>query len=141
MQPIPVYLITTGVSTWIVQNFLIYHFWMLTRNWYILVLLIISSLAALAGSIATAAIIIKLPGYNDRDTVQIPVTIWLGLSAITDVSITVTLIYALRRMKTSFRKTKDMMKGLITLAIETGTPGSVVCTIALIISLNDTESY
>ncbi|EEB98164.1 hypothetical protein MPER_02376, partial [Moniliophthora perniciosa FA553] len=66
--------------------------------------------------------------------------IWLGLSAVTDVSITVTLIYALRRMKTTFRKTKDLMKGLITLAIQTGTPGSVVATIALIIYLNDTES-
>ncbi|EEB89356.1 hypothetical protein MPER_12555 [Moniliophthora perniciosa FA553] len=79
-------------------------------------------------------------GYNDRDYVRIPVTIWLGLSAVTNVSITVILIYALRRIKTNFRGTKNMIKQLTTLSIQTGTPGSVVATIALIIYLNDTES-
>uniref|UniRef100_A0A0W0EX89 DUF6534 domain-containing protein n=1 Tax=Moniliophthora roreri TaxID=221103 RepID=A0A0W0EX89_MONRR len=91
-------------------------------------------------SIATAVIIVQHPGYDDRDTVRIPVTIWLGLSAITDVSITAILIYTLQRMKTNFRKTRNMIKRLTTLAIQTGTPGSVVATIALIIYLNDTES-
>ncbi|KAI3609005.1 hypothetical protein WG66_011052 [Moniliophthora roreri] len=92
------------------------------------------------GSIATAVIIIQHPGYEDRDTVRIPVTIWLGLSAVTDVSITAILIYTLQRMKTNFRKTKNLIKRLTTLAIQTGSPGSMVATIALIIYLNDTES-
>ncbi|ESK89119.1 hypothetical protein Moror_5292 [Moniliophthora roreri MCA 2997] len=138
--PIPVYLITTGVSAWIVQHFLIYRFWMLSKNWYISIVLVLTSISAMAGSIATAVIIIQHPGYEDRDTVRIPVTIWLGLSAVTDVSITAILIYTLQRMKTNFRKTKNLIKRLTTLAIQTGSPGSMVATIALIIYLNDTES-
>ncbi|ESK89909.1 hypothetical protein Moror_797 [Moniliophthora roreri MCA 2997] len=138
--PIPVYLVTTGASAWIVQHFLIYRFWMLSKNSYIAVVLVMTSMAGMAGSIATAVIIVQHPGYDDRDTVRIPVTIWLGLSAITDVSITAILIYTLQRMKTNFRKTRNMIKRLTTLAIQTGTPGSVVATIALIIYLNDTES-
>ncbi|KAI3614548.1 hypothetical protein WG66_009742 [Moniliophthora roreri] len=92
----------------------------------------------IAGAITTGVMITQRPGYDERDTVRIPVTIWLGLSAITDISITAVLIYNLRQMKTKFRKTRNMVKRLSTLAIQTGTPGSVVATIALIIYLNDT---
>ncbi|KAK7040333.1 hypothetical protein VNI00_009801 [Paramarasmius palmivorus] len=97
-------------------------------------------MCAMAGSIATAVIIIQHPTYDQRDTVRIPVTIWLGLSAVTDVSITAILIFTLHRMKTTIRKTRNLIKRLTTLAIQTGSPGSVVASIALIIYLNDTES-
>ncbi|EEB90447.1 hypothetical protein MPER_11345, partial [Moniliophthora perniciosa FA553] len=92
------------------------------------------------GAIATAVVVIQHPRYEDRGPTRITVMIWLGLSAVTDVSITAILIYTLQRMKTNLRKTKNLIKRLTTLAIQTGSPGSMVATIALIIYLNDIES-
>ncbi|KAI3621559.1 hypothetical protein WG66_000384 [Moniliophthora roreri] len=79
-------------------------------------------------------------GYEYRGAVRIPASIWLGLSAVTDVSITAILIYTLRRMKTNLQKTKNLIKRLTTLAIQTGSPGSAVATIALIVYFRDIES-
>ncbi|ESK84851.1 hypothetical protein Moror_14956 [Moniliophthora roreri MCA 2997] len=73
---------------------------------YILVLLVIFSMSGMAGSIATAVITTQHPGYEGRGIVRVPVTIWLGLSAVTDVSITAILIRTLQRVKTDFWKTR-----------------------------------
>ncbi|ESK84453.1 hypothetical protein Moror_6197 [Moniliophthora roreri MCA 2997] len=137
---LPTHLITTGISALIVQNFLIWRFWMLSKNWYISLLLVGTSMSGTAGSLAAAVIIIQHPGYEYRGAVRIPASIWLGLSAVTDVSITAILIYTLRRMKTNLQKTKNLIKRLTTLAIQTGSPGSAVATIALIVYFRDIES-
>ncbi|KAL0568988.1 hypothetical protein V5O48_012987 [Marasmius crinis-equi] len=138
--PIPVYLVTTGASAWIVQHFLIFRFWLLSKNKFITPMLILASMTAFAGSIATAVIIVHNPTYEQRNAVTVPVTIWLVSSAVSDVSIAVILIYTLQRIKTSMRKTKNLIRRLTTLAIQTGSPGSVVATMALIVYLNDPEN-
>lgn len=137
--PIPVYLVTTGASAWIVQQFLIYRFYLLSKNRWISPILLTVSYAAFGGSIATAAIITKKSDYSARNDVQVSVTIWLVSSAIADISIAVILIYTLQRMKTNFRKTKNLIRRLTTLAIQTGGPGSVVASLALALYLQDTE--
>ncbi|KAF9257505.1 hypothetical protein L218DRAFT_1017607 [Marasmius fiardii PR-910] len=104
--PIPVYLITTGASAWIVQQFLIYRYWSLSKNRFISLALVITSYAAFVGSIVTAVMIVQHPTYTERDLVRIPVTIWLACSAVSDVCIAAILIYTLKRMKATYRKTK-----------------------------------
>ncbi|KAI3621573.1 hypothetical protein WG66_000377 [Moniliophthora roreri] len=88
-----------------------------SKSRYILVLLVIFSMSGMAGSIATAVITTQHPGYEGRGIVRVPVTIWLGLSAVTDVSITAILIRTLQRVKTDFWKTRNLIKRLTTLAI------------------------
>ncbi|KAG7087069.1 hypothetical protein E1B28_013050 [Marasmius oreades] len=138
--PLPAYLVTTGASAWIVQQFLIFRFWLLSKNKIITPFLMLTSLAAFAGAIVTAVVIIKHPTYAERAEANISVTVWLIASAGSDILIAAILIYTLQRMKTSFRKTQTLIKRLTILAIQTGSPGSVVATIGLIVYLNDNEN-
>ncbi|KAF9265988.1 hypothetical protein L218DRAFT_971845 [Marasmius fiardii PR-910] len=104
--PFPVYLVTTGASAFIVQQSLIFRFWTLTKSLIVTIYLVLSSLAAFGGAIATAVIVHRFSTFSERGHVRIPVTIWLVASAIADVSIASTLIFVLHRVKTPFRTTK-----------------------------------
>ncbi|KAF9258640.1 hypothetical protein L218DRAFT_713844 [Marasmius fiardii PR-910] len=139
-KPMPVYLVTTGASAWIVQQFLIFRFWLLSRNRIITPFLMLTSIAAFAGAIVTAVVIVKHPTYSERTAADTPVTIWLVASAGSDILIAAILIYTLQRIKTPFRKTQTLIKRLTILAIQTGSPGSVVATVGLIVYLNDNEN-
>ncbi|KAI3621568.1 hypothetical protein WG66_000395 [Moniliophthora roreri] len=137
--PFPVFAATTGASAFIVQQFLIYRFWSLTKNRFVTPFLILESIAAFAGALATAVVVVQHSTFNERDSVRIPVTIWLVFSAVADVSIAAVLIYTLHRFKSPFKRTKNMIKELTTLAIQTGASGSLVATIALIVYLSDPD--
>ncbi|KAK1231970.1 hypothetical protein PQX77_004890 [Marasmius sp. AFHP31] len=138
--PMPVYLVTTGASTWMVQHFLIFRYWLLSRNKFITPFLILSSMIAFTGTIVTTVVIIRFPEYQDRTKADIPVTTSLVASAVSDILIAAILIYTLQRLKTAMRKTESLVKRLTILAIQTGSPGSLVATIALIVYLNDNEN-
>ncbi|KAK1231982.1 hypothetical protein PQX77_004905 [Marasmius sp. AFHP31] len=138
--PMPVYLVTTGASAWIVQHFLIFRYWLLSRNKFITPFLILSSMIAFAGAIVTAVVIVKFPEYENRAKADIPVTTWLVASAVSDILIAAILIYTLQRLRTALRKTENLVKRLTILAIQTGSPGSLVATIGLIVYLNDNEN-
>ncbi|KAE9397919.1 hypothetical protein BT96DRAFT_921124 [Gymnopus androsaceus JB14] len=139
--PIPVYLITTGLSAFIVQTYLNHRYWRLTKHYIVTPILLLFSLTALGGSIATAAIIVKFPLYNERSEVTVPVTVWLVASAVSDVCIALALIVQLQRVRsqTSFKSTKSLISRLTTSAIQTGAPGATVATIALIVYLNNPD--
>ncbi|KAJ8093672.1 hypothetical protein PM082_023464 [Marasmius tenuissimus] len=138
--PFQVYIVTTGVSALIVQQFLTHRFWTLTKNSVITLYLFLASLTAFGGAIATATIMIRDSTFDsEREAVRIPVTIWLVVSAIADVSIAGVLIYTLHKHKSPFRQTKKLIEKLTTLAIQTGAPGSIVATIALFIYLSDPD--
>ncbi|KAG7086314.1 hypothetical protein E1B28_002278 [Marasmius oreades] len=135
----PVYLVTTGASAVIVQQFLIYRFWTLTNGRIVTAYLALASLAAFGGAIATAVIVVQHSTFGERGAVRIPVTIWLIASAVADISIAATLIFVLQKYKTPFRKTQSLIKQLTTLAIQTGSPGSILAAIALIVYLKDPD--
>ncbi|KAJ8093673.1 hypothetical protein PM082_023465 [Marasmius tenuissimus] len=138
--PIPVYLFTTGFSAWVVQHFLIFRFWILSKNRFITPLLVAGSMFAFGGAIATAIIIIQNPTYQDRTKLIVSASIWLISSAASDISIAVILVFTLQRMKTNMRRTKNLIRRLTTLAIQTGAPGSIIATIGLIVYFFDKES-
>ncbi|KAK7040332.1 hypothetical protein VNI00_009800 [Paramarasmius palmivorus] len=91
------------------------------------------------GALATAVLVVEHSTFEERDRVRIPVTIWLVCSAVADVLLAGFLIYALQRYKSPFSRTNSMIKQLTTIAIQTGSSGSIVATIALAIYLNDPD--
>ncbi|KAL0571275.1 hypothetical protein V5O48_010692 [Marasmius crinis-equi] len=138
--PMPVYLFTTGTSALIVQTYLVHRYWNLARNPTITLILALMVLGGFGGALATAVVIIMAPSLHDRHLLQVPVTVWLVGSAIADVSIAITLVVQLRRVKTAFANTQSLIKRLCGLAIQSGSATSVIALIALIIYLQDNES-
>ncbi|EEB95813.1 hypothetical protein MPER_05160, partial [Moniliophthora perniciosa FA553] len=64
--PFPVFAATTGASAFIVQQFLIYRFWSLTRNRYVTPFLILESIAAFVGALATAVEVVQHPTFAEE---------------------------------------------------------------------------
>ncbi|KAJ7457790.1 hypothetical protein FB451DRAFT_588791 [Mycena latifolia] len=138
--PLYLYIITTGCTAFVVQNFLIFRYWRATRGFVTALLLMLTSLTALAGSIATLVIIVQYSTYAERDHVVAPVIIWLVASACADIALALTLVWQLRGMKSAFKSTQSVIKRLIASSIQTGTVTSLVATIVLVTYLSDKES-
>lgn len=109
--PIPTYLLSTGVTTAVVQSFLIYRFWSLTRQWIISGILGLGMLTSAAGVAATAAAQIVYPRYTERYKGRAYVTLWLIASAVCDVCIAVSLAFQLRKMKPTFQEVNGLSTG------------------------------
>ncbi|KAK0223972.1 hypothetical protein IW262DRAFT_1547872 [Armillaria fumosa] len=132
--PIPTYLFSTGVTTAVVQSFLIYRFWSLTRQWIISGILGLGMLTSAAGVIATAAAQIMYPQYTERYKGRVYVTVWLIASAACDVCIAVSLTFQLRKMKPTFQESKRVINRLIGSVISTGTASTIV-------AIRDSDSF
>ncbi|KAK0484608.1 hypothetical protein IW261DRAFT_848153 [Armillaria novae-zelandiae] len=135
--PIPTYLLSTGVTTAVVQSFLIYRFWSLTRQWIISGILGLGVLTSAAGIIATAAAQIMYPQYTERYKGRVYVTVWLIASAACDVCIAVSLTFQLRNMKPTFQESKRVINRLIGSVISTGTASTIVAIVILIVFLQN----
>ncbi|KAF9258232.1 hypothetical protein L218DRAFT_877636 [Marasmius fiardii PR-910] len=103
--PFPVYLITIGLSGFIVQQFLLLRFCSLTKSWIVTLCLSFISLTALGGAIATAVLVVQQPNFEERQAVKavkVPAMIWLVASSVANICITSTLIFA--KLKTPSKK-------------------------------------
>ncbi|KAK0219772.1 hypothetical protein EDD85DRAFT_988748 [Armillaria nabsnona] len=135
--PIPTYLLSTGVTTAVVQSFLIYRFWSLTRQWIISGILGLGMLTSAAGLVATAAAQIMYPQYTERYKGRVYVTVWLIASAACDVCIAVSLTFQLRRMSPTFQESKRVINRLIGSVISTGTASTIVAIVILTVFLQN----
>jgi hypothetical protein len=105
-RPDAISTLLTGITATIVQTFLIYRYWRMSHNYYITTILILSMLAAWAGTVATAIALLKIPALNWMSKLQSCVRIWLITSVVTDIAIAVVLLWQLNQFKSVFRKTQ-----------------------------------
>ncbi|KAK7461701.1 hypothetical protein VKT23_008128 [Stygiomarasmius scandens] len=134
--PIPVYLVTNGVVGFIVQSFLTYRFWVLSKLVVLTIIYEVIVFTMLAGSIACAYLVSKTSSYADRIIMRIPVTIWLVASAVGDAVIALGLIWRLNKVKTPFSSTSSMIKRLMYTTIQTGSTSALVAIIVLVLYLH-----
>ena len=132
--PIPMYVMATGVSTLVVQMFLIRRYFHLVRDsegpWKPICMAILS-LGAVGGAYAAAIMIILNRTYASRGRIVVPVTVWLSFSAGTDWSIALSLICKLRQMRSGFKSSAGTVQRIIYMTIQTGTATSVLALVAL----------
>ncbi|KAL0575047.1 hypothetical protein V5O48_006920 [Marasmius crinis-equi] len=138
--PVPAYLATTGLVALLVQGFLIHRVWVLTKNWFALMILAFGALASFGGSMATSISFAIFRAYSDRYKGRIPVILWMSTTTATDVAITIVLILRLYGMKTSFKQTETLIYRLIRTSMQTGTTTCVVAIITLITYLVNNAS-
>ncbi|TFK97841.1 hypothetical protein BDV98DRAFT_513296, partial [Pterulicium gracile] len=102
-RKLTVYVMTTAVSALVVQMFLIRRYFHLYAGPWKPICLAILSLAALGSAYGSAVVIITHSTYAERGRMTVPVTLWLGVSAVTDWSIALLLIHKLRQMRSDFK--------------------------------------
>ncbi|KAK7472350.1 hypothetical protein VKT23_000467 [Stygiomarasmius scandens] len=134
--PIPVYLISSGIGGFIVQTFLTYRFWVLSRIITLAILFELVILTMLAGATASAVMVARTSSYSDRGIVRIPVMLWLVSSAFGDGIIALGLIWRLRNVKTPFADTASVIKRLTYTTIQTGSSTAIIAIIVLALYLH-----
>ncbi|CUA72555.1 hypothetical protein RSOLAG22IIIB_10110 [Rhizoctonia solani] len=104
------------------------HAWM---GWGIAFSALVQFIAGLATAIGTFVV----RDFARFQELRVPVTIWLVLSAVTDIVITCILSWYLHTNRTGFSKTDDIITRLVRLTVQTGLITTVWATTDLLVYL------
>ncbi|KAJ7916670.1 hypothetical protein B0H13DRAFT_2658212 [Mycena leptocephala] len=138
--PIPLYLFTTAVITFLVQSFLVVRYWSITRNILVTLLNSFLIIVAFGGSFACGVMVTIFPAFKERGKVKIPAMIWLVTEAVADLSIAVALLWQLRKARPTLVETRSVLDWLTALTIQTGTATATLGLATLIAFLLREES-
>ncbi|KAF8212404.1 hypothetical protein K438DRAFT_1958143 [Mycena galopus ATCC 62051] len=130
---IPIYIYTSGIIGFIVQNFLISRYFKLTKRWIVCAGLNFMTFAAVVGSVWCATQLSIVTNYSDRNVAVKSAILWLVSSAASDTAIASALVIQLRSVTSAFRETKSVIRRLIFHTIQTGsaTTAIAICVLAL----------
>ncbi|KAF9023274.1 hypothetical protein BDZ89DRAFT_1162836 [Hymenopellis radicata] len=138
--PFALYLTTTGVTGLLSQSFLVNRYYALTKNWLVCVFLAICIIVSFGGSVAMVFILVRFNEYSERFMIKTPASLWLTTTAVTDILISLLLIWQLYKMKTSFKTTEHLIHRLMHTSMQTGTTTSVLALSILIFYLVNNTS-
>ncbi|KAG7091823.1 hypothetical protein E1B28_008227 [Marasmius oreades] len=126
-----------GLVAFIVQSYFAYRIHLLSGSKVIAGLVLLMALAQVSGAIATGVVAKSVGVFSKiREPCFIPALFWLGGSAACDVTIAIAMTYVLsRRFDDVFHETRDLLKRVIRLTMETGSLTAAFAAIDLILFL------
>ncbi|KAF9258132.1 hypothetical protein L218DRAFT_1067158 [Marasmius fiardii PR-910] len=135
-----------GAVAFVVQTYFAYRIHLLSRSKLLARVIVLMSLAQFGGAIATstlAKIIGMFSKLQHRTSVAVSIgfiffPFWLGGSAACDIVIAVSMTYVLSRYDREFQETRDIVRRIIRLTMETGSLTATVATVELILFLGFT---
>ncbi|KAF7341400.1 hypothetical protein MVEN_01876800 [Mycena venus] len=136
----PVCVLTTAAVAIIVQTFMITRYWKFSHKHVIALFLCLLIFAGFGLSFTCAIIVVLFPAYKDRFKLKIPVILWLVTEAVADLGIAAALLWEFLRTKSSSTETQNVLNGLVTVTLQTGTATAAVALVAVIGYLLSQES-
>ncbi|EKM82089.1 hypothetical protein AGABI1DRAFT_105441 [Agaricus bisporus var. burnettii JB137-S8] len=125
----------TGVISLMVQLFFAWRIHMLTRNWFLVSIVSILSLASAICAFLTTYEVTIVPQFvRFQEFKGIP-TGWLASAVAADITITTILVWHLRRRKTGFKKSDLIVDRIIRMTVQTGLATSVIAAVDLALYL------
>ncbi|KAI0337231.1 hypothetical protein BDW22DRAFT_1433528 [Trametopsis cervina] len=125
----------TGIVATIVQLFFAWRIHKLMKNPFITVFVVLTALTSIVGGIGTAISIHFTPNFVDFQDFKVVVIVWLIGASVCDLTITTVLTWHLRRHRTGFSKTDDMLNKIIRVTVSNGLITSIWATVDLIVFL------
>ncbi|KAF9788213.1 hypothetical protein BJ322DRAFT_1047759 [Thelephora terrestris] len=116
-----------------IQIFLAYRIKGLSHSWLLFLGLAALSLAQGACGIAGGILATINPDPIHFAALLPLANSWISIAVFVDVAVTLSLFYYLRRSKTGFKRTDNVIERLIRTAIETASIGAVFCIIDVIV--------
>ncbi|KAJ7185298.1 hypothetical protein C8R46DRAFT_376159 [Mycena filopes] len=134
-------LISGALIAFIVDQFLIYRFYTVSKNMWITVILSLLNLVSLVSGLLVVQIFSSIVGggftpeaYEKLRPLSI---VWGSTSTLTDVSVAACLVWTLRGMRTSFKDTTQLIHHIMAVSIQDGcttsalsVAGMVACILA-----------
>ncbi|KAH8925736.1 hypothetical protein BT69DRAFT_1086364 [Atractiella rhizophila] len=122
-KSLPRYEILVGLSAAIVQGFLIFRYYKLSKNWLVCIFLFLCTMTAFVSAILIAVLNLRFDKIEERTKLTTIVTIFAAVSAGTDVLIAALLAVTLYkwRGRTSNIVQRSLIVDLIITSVETGT--------------------
>lgn len=118
-----------------VQMFFAWRVKVLTNSIPAVLFVMFCSLFQWCGGVGTAIAVGMIPEFVHFQRFEVIVIIWLAFSAVADSSITAALVWHLRKHKTGFSQTDDIVNRIIRLTVQTGLITALCATIDLILFL------
>ncbi|KAK0202203.1 hypothetical protein DFS33DRAFT_1353075 [Desarmillaria ectypa] len=127
----------TGIIAGAVQLFFAWRVKVLTSNWYLGSLVTVLALVGIGASIATASATVATGTFTKFQEFQSIVIVWLVSACVGDFTITAILVWYLRKHKTGFQGSDELVDRIIRATVQTGLITSVMAIIDLIVYLVD----
>ncbi|KAL4080926.1 hypothetical protein J3A83DRAFT_4424872 [Scleroderma citrinum] len=124
--------ILTGIIGGSVQLFFAWRIYVLSKNLFVVAIVVLLSLAGILGSIGTTIAVTIIPQFIKFQKFEVIVIIWLAGSACADVIIASALVLYLRNRRDAFPGTNDVIDRVIRLTMQTGLITSMCAVIDLI---------
>ncbi|KAG9221236.1 hypothetical protein CCMSSC00406_0008929 [Pleurotus cornucopiae] len=135
--PLPVSVLTVSITTSIVQAFLIYRYYGISKRWAFTVFLIIVLLGSITGGIGTTIGLFQFVPFGISPTANNFIKLWLTATSACGIFVAGGLVYELSRVRTAFKSTRVLVRRLVFNAIQAGLAPAIVCTITLGVYLHD----
>ncbi|KAG7097740.1 hypothetical protein E1B28_005062 [Marasmius oreades] len=130
-----------GAVAFVVQTFFAYRIFLLSKSKLLTGIIVVISLMQFGGAVTTAAMDKAVSVFSQVRGNFIAVSFWLGGSAACDIVIAVSMTYVLSRYDTSFRDTRDLVRRVLRLTMETGSLTATIATVDLILFLSSEFPY
>ncbi|KAF7341765.1 hypothetical protein MSAN_02030800 [Mycena sanguinolenta] len=139
--PLPVYSIPNTILAIIVDFFLVYRLYSLSKQLWVAIFLCAVLAVAFAGYLIGFIPLMRGSGsISDRDNAKLGATINFIAMAVCDILTAAGLVWKLRTMRSNFSHTNSFIKRVIVGALQTGT-ATCICSILLLVTfLNNPES-
>ncbi|KAF4599995.1 hypothetical protein EYR40_007101 [Pleurotus pulmonarius] len=135
--PLPVSVLTVSITTSIVQAFLIYRYYGISKRWVFTTFLIIVLLGSITGGIGTTIGLFQFVPFGISPTANNFIKLWLTATSACGIFVAGGLVYELSRVRTAFKSTRVLVRRLVFNAVQAGLAPAIVCTITLGVYLHD----
>ncbi|KAK0201861.1 hypothetical protein DFS33DRAFT_1350641 [Desarmillaria ectypa] len=127
----------TGIIAAMVQVFFAWRVRVLTNNHWLVCIIISATLAGGSGGVATAVEVGFQPRFTLFRNFKAVVMLWLAADCFTDIFITVIMVWHLRKHKTGFKASDELVDRVIRFTMQTGLVTSICALLDLIFYLAD----
>jgi len=110
----------TAIIASSVQLFFAWRIRLLTKNWALVALVVVTALTSGICGILTAFEVGRTPDFVDFRNFKGVVATWLASTVVCDAFITFILVHTLRKRKTGFQRSDMMVDRIIRITVQTG---------------------
>ncbi|KAJ8462430.1 hypothetical protein ONZ45_g17935 [Pleurotus djamor] len=121
--PLPVHILTVSITTSIVQAFLIYRYFGISKRWWTTAILVVLLLASITGGIGTTIGLFDFVPFGISNLADWAIKLWLTATSACGILVAIGLVYELSRVRTAFKSTRTLVRRLVFNSIQAGNVG------------------